>query len=224
MFTSPSFYLEKLYPMQNDVLRIVATLDTGFYLSGGTAISRVYCHHRFSDDLDLFVNDQAQFALWGERIVAALLRQSEWQCQVIQKDEQFFRLNLVWQDVGLKIDLVNDVPAHIGQIRYHGELGRVDSAENILANKLSAVISREEPKDLADIWGLSKLCGLSIEDAITDAQSKAAGIFPVALARVLLSASLEDWSAIRWQNAPSAERYLADLYHLGETLILGPSA
>jgi hypothetical protein len=223
MSTNSSFYLEKLYPLQNEVLHIVSLLDTGFYLTGGTAVSRAYCHHRFSDDLDLFVNDHPQFTLWGERIVAALTKQAEWQCQVIQKDEQFFRLNLSWQEVWLKIDLVNDVPAHIGEIKNHPELGRVDSVENLIANKLSALIGREEPKDLADIWGLSKLPDLSIEAAIGNAQSKAAGIFPVALARILLSASIADWKTIRWQEPPFVDSYLADLHQLGESLILGHS-
>jgi len=30
---------------------------TPFYLTGGTALSRGYFNHRYSDDLDLFVNN-----------------------------------------------------------------------------------------------------------------------------------------------------------------------
>lgn len=31
-----AFYFDQLYPMQDEVLRFVNALDTGFYLSGGT--------------------------------------------------------------------------------------------------------------------------------------------------------------------------------------------
>ena len=47
--------------------------------------------------------------------------------------------------IDLKIEMINDVPAHIGPIAVHPQLGRIDSAENILANKITAVVSREEP-------------------------------------------------------------------------------
>lgn len=50
----PSFYLEQLYPLQDKALALIVAQDTGFYLSGGTASSRGYLNHRFSDDLDLF--------------------------------------------------------------------------------------------------------------------------------------------------------------------------
>jgi len=32
-------------------------LPVEFYLTGGTTLSRVYLHHRYSDDLEFFVND-----------------------------------------------------------------------------------------------------------------------------------------------------------------------
>jgi predicted nucleotidyltransferase component of viral defense system len=31
-------------------------IPVGFYLTGGTALSRAYLNHRYSDDLDFFVN------------------------------------------------------------------------------------------------------------------------------------------------------------------------
>jgi hypothetical protein len=52
----------------------------------------------------------------------------------------------------------------------------LDSAENILANKITALLDCEEPKDLADIWGFCMKMGLPIENAIEHADSKAAGV------------------------------------------------
>jgi hypothetical protein len=60
----------------------------------------------------------------------------------------------------------------------------------------------------------------SLLEAITGAQGKAAGIFHADLARLLLSATYDDWASVRWITAPPAEQFLRDLQCLGETLIL----
>jgi hypothetical protein len=62
--------------------------------------------------------------------------------------------------------------------------------------------------------------GLSLISAIEEAQSKAAGIFPVDLARVLCSVTRADWELIRWINPPDEQQFVGDLYRLGEKLIL----
>jgi hypothetical protein len=211
-------YFEVLYPFQDRVIKVINQADTGFYLTGGTAASRGYLEHRFSDDLDYFVNDDSRFGLWVERLIQAL--SAGWDCNVMMKEERFARLNLAQKDVSLKIELINDVPARVGKIQNHPVLGRLDSAENILANKVSALLDREEPKDMADIWGFCCRKGLKIQDAITNAQSKAAGIFPADLGRILCSVNHADWEAIRWIQAPSAENFIAQLNRLGESLLL----
>ena len=187
-----SRYFDELYPFQDQVLKLVDSAGTAFYLTGGTALSRGYLHHRLSDDLDFFVNDE----------------------------ERFVRLMLTNNDVPLRIEMVNDVPAHVGPIVQHDVLGRLDSAENILANKVTALIDRNEPKDLADIWGLCCKMLLPLKPAIDDAKSKAAGVFPADLARVLCSATKEHWQVVQWIDAPPVDQFLRDLHGLGERLIL----
>lgn len=123
-------------------------------------------------------------------------------------------------DFTMKLECVNDVPARLGEVIDHPTLGLLDSPENILANKITALIDREEPKDLADVWGFCCCRHLSLQSALEGARSKAAGIFPADLARVLCSASREDWELIRWIEAPPADQFLEDLVKLGEDLIL----
>jgi hypothetical protein len=215
-----TFYFNRLYPFQDRILGILNEVDTAFYLTGGTAASRGYLQHRFSDDLDLFVNDDERFGVWSDRLIQVLLQRSGCQVDVLLREARFVRLNLFAQDIALKIELVNDVPAYVGQVRSHPVLGRLDSPENILANKITALIDREEPKDLADVWGFCCRMGLSLNDAISGAQGKAAGIFPLDLARILCSVSRKDWEIVRWIEAPDVDQFVADLYQLGEQLIL----
>ncbi|MFZ5862302.1 MAG: hypothetical protein ACOYXR_05620 [Nitrospirota bacterium] len=166
------------------------------------------------------MNDDPRFARWTDRVVHGLADAPDWTIDVIQRDAQFARLSLQTPDATLKIELVNDVPSRIGDIRPHPVLGRMDSPENILANKVTAVIDRREPKDLADIWGFCSLMGLSLDHALTDAHSKAAGLFPADLARVLCAATPADWAAVRWITSPTPDDFVRELRHLGERLIL----
>jgi len=66
------------------------------------AASRGYLHHRFSEDLDLFVNDDDRFSLWAERLIQ-ILQKHNWNCQVLLKEARFVRFNtldggLAWMD------------------------------------------------------------------------------------------------------------------------------
>lgn len=214
------YYFDELYPLQDRVLKIVSHLETAFYLTGGTASSRGYLHHRFSDDLDFFVNDDPRFALWSDRVIHALSGNGDWQIDVLQRDDRFARITLTEEDRLLKIEMINDVPSRVGTPWRHETLGLLDSPENILANKITAVVDRQEPKDLADIWGFCCKMGLSLFVAITDARSKAAGIFPADLARVLCSAGKTDWELVRWIDPPEVKKYLGDLMQLGDRLII----
>ena len=86
-----SFYINQLYPFQDQVLHDLAAIETGFHLTGGTALSRGYLNHRFSDDLDLFVNDDANFQLWADRCIQAFSQSAGWSCQVTQREERYVR-------------------------------------------------------------------------------------------------------------------------------------
>lgn len=218
-----NFFINTLYPFQDDVLRLITSLETEFYLTGGTAASRAYLQHRFSEDLDFFVNYDDRFAEWIEQIIRAISQQKAWQTDVLSKQEYFARMLLKRADTTLKLEFVNDVPFRVGNVTNHPVLGKLDTAENILANKVTAALGREEPKDLADIWGFCTQMGLSIHEAIRSAQGKAAGIFPPDFARVLLSATKSDWELIRWLNPPDSAQFVGDLHRIGEQIILSTS-
>jgi len=61
---------------------------------------------------------------------------------------------------------------------------------------------------------------LSLNDALLDAKSKAAGVFPADLARVLCSVTKADWESVRWIKSPDAETFISRLQSLGQSLIV----
>jgi predicted nucleotidyltransferase component of viral defense system len=214
------FYFRRLYPLQDEILGQVHRTGTGFYLTGGTAASRAYLQHRFSDDLDLFVNDVADFPVQADRVAHALRASTKWNCQILQREERIVRLVVDQQDMNLKIEMINDVPSRVGTIRNHAILGLLDSPENILANKVSTLIDRREPKDFADIWGFCSRMGLSLRHALESSAGKAAGIFAADLARLLCQVTVSDWELVRWIVAPPFEHYRSELFKLGEDILL----
>ena len=113
MAAARDFYLSRLYPLQDRIFVRLASIDTGFYLTGGTAASRGYLHHRFSDDLDFFVNDDDRFGLWARRVVQTLVDSGEWTVAVIQQEQRFVRLTVTERDVILKIVNVHPNPIRL---------------------------------------------------------------------------------------------------------------
>ncbi|MBM4145129.1 MAG: nucleotidyl transferase AbiEii/AbiGii toxin family protein [Nitrospira sp.] len=173
------YYNNVLYPLQDMAISVFR--ESPFYLTGGTALSRGYYNHRYSDDLDYFVNDHAEFRRIAE-IQSVKLQKLFSDAETDYKGEHFYRIFIGHER--LKIELINDVPSHTGQMVNHPALGIIDSRENILANKITAIVDRTLPKDIVDLFILLK-DGLSIKKALTDAGSKAAGISPLLIARIL---------------------------------------
>lgn len=216
----PSFFTDQLYPLQDKVLQVVKQEITGFYLTGGTALARGYLFHRFSDDLDFFTNLNPNFGLWCEQVAFALSKHEGWQTKVTIRQQYFMRIFVQEAGVDLKLEFVNDVPSRVGDVWDHPTLGRIDTLENMLANKLTAALNRRAAKDIADIWAMCVGRKLSIPEAITGAQSKAAGIYPVGIAEVLFNVTHADWEAVRWIAPPDPDQYICELKALAESLIL----
>lgn len=66
----------------------------------------------------------------------------------------------------------------------HPQFGLIDSKENILTNKITAAIDRIMPKDIVDIYFLLK-DGVSLKQALINIHSKAAGIAPLYVAKII---------------------------------------
>jgi predicted nucleotidyltransferase component of viral defense system len=139
------YYLNIVYPLQDKVLKIIAQLPVDFYLTGGTVLSRVYLHHRYSDDLDFFVNDAANFKSQVNRVIQALT-ESGTPFDIANADEGYARLFVFAGDNALKLDFVNDVPFRSGTPGVTNLFDRTDNIHNILSNKVTA-LGRYSSKD-----------------------------------------------------------------------------
>ena len=107
------YYQNTLYPLQDKVLEIIGQLPVGFYLTGGTALSRAYLHHRYSDDLDFFVNGVTDFKLQVNTIVKAFADAGHL-IDTSVADDGFARIFIFDGESSLKLDFVNDVPFRSG--------------------------------------------------------------------------------------------------------------
>lgn len=210
------YYSNILYPLQDKVFPVFK--DTPFYLTGGTALSRGYYNHRYSDDLDYFVNYHPDFQRLSQIQIDKLQKIFK-DAETDYRGEYFCRI-FVGQE-RLKIEMVNDVPSHIGQLVNDPVLGIIDSKENILANKVTAIVDRTLPKDIVDIYFLLK-DGLSIRKALTDAKSKAAGISPLLIAKIFaeFDYTIVD-DEIKWVTPVSSETIKQYLRNLSIDIIEG---
>jgi hypothetical protein len=230
MIAYEKFYREKLYPFQDGILVIVRLIDVPFYLTGGTAISRHYSPVRYSDDLDLFVNRYPEFPKGVERFYSALERESRGGAFSILTDrvsrfedyaQIFLQLPAEDEAVTLKLDLVNDVAPHYGDLEWDNTLGRVDSWRNILSNKISALF-RIEAKDVVDVWAVDRIRRFNWAEIIREASAKEAGLDPVVLYDLLKSFPKEALSAIKWIDPkPDETLFVADLQVMAAEIFEG---
>lgn len=190
---SESFYSEKLYPLQDSVLAEIGKIKTTFYLTGGTAISRFMLHHRYSDDLDFFVNRHPAFQREVDTLVDAVRVCGE--VTVSFRGEDFFRILVTREGVTLKIEFVNDVGYRVGEPEQHATGFLIDSWQNILANKITA-LSRQAAKDLVDILFISICHRFNWEEAINHARQKDAWIAEQEIANLLLDFRMEKLSEV----------------------------
>src|SRR5450759_3603027 len=51
----------KLYRIPDKLLLALKQVMSSFYLTGGTALGRFYLNHRYSEDLDFFINKSVIF-------------------------------------------------------------------------------------------------------------------------------------------------------------------
>ena len=182
--------MEILTPFQQEVLKAIGqtAIARNFYLTGGTALSAFYLHHRYSVDLDFFTADPTAIAQVAPEMTAA--------GQQVGAEVTFTRtlnsfLECFLQRQGgerVEMDFAQDTPYRLAPVEESAEYHiQIDNLTDIAANKLSALFDRAEPKDFVDVYFLCQEV-MTFAELVEQARNKHVGIddywLAVALQRV----------------------------------------
>lgn len=201
---------DKLTPLQRELLSAFFEHERGFFLTGRAALAGFYLHHRETDDLDLFTHQSEAFERGAHALRAAAERVSG-QLGVRQDSPGFRRYVVTRGHEAVVVDLVWErVPSAFPDKPERAGI-RIDPIEEILINKLTAVLSRAEERDVVDLLFLER-AGHRAEQALAAALAKDGGCTPAALAWVLSEIRVpEDAALPGGVSGRELQDFLADL-------------
>jgi len=213
--------------LQRRTLALLAPLSPGFVLTADGALAGFHLHHGVTRDLDLLF--RGKWELTTEPADAtALLHAAGLEVESLQASPSFRRLRVTDGVETCLLDLVADPVAPVSApatCEIDGQPVVVDSPHEILVNKLCALLSRAELRDLVDIRALLESGG-DLESALADAPRKDGGFSPLTLVWLL-----RDWpvevlardAGLPQEEVQAIERFRASLL---ERLLakVGPSA
>lgn len=204
-----------LSALQVRVLRALAGLEPPWTLTGGGALAGLYLGHRKTRDLDLFWHGLHVLPELSELLGA--LESEGVQVDVLRRTPAFVELRARSGDEVTVIDLVADpvptveVPT---RVEVDGISVQVDTLHEILVNKLNALLSRSELRDLVDLRALLA-AGADLPRGLVDAEQKDGGFSAATLAWVLKSLPI---AALGRANRVS-ETEVAELEGFRESLV-----
>jgi hypothetical protein len=180
--------------LQREVLEAFFRRENRFFLSGGAALAGFHVGHRQTHDLDLFTTMDILEGGEGALRQAALDLGAT--VESIQTAPDFRRRIVRRDPEAVVVDLVRDrAPQGPLPKQRFGDIV-VDPPQEILANKLCALLSRSELRDLVDVQALER-AGFAIEEALELAGKKDAGFTAGQLGYVLSQIDLGDSSEHR---------------------------
>lgn len=214
-----NFYKDFLYPLQDRVLQIVSSCKTDFYLTGGTALGRSYLNHRYSDDLDFFLNNHPDFKTQVTKIISSL-KQKGFKFRIVVNDDSFVRIFISENGIELKVEFINDVGVHKGDFIIDLVLGKTDNILNILSNKICA-LARNEAKDIADIIYISLKYPFNWMEIIEDAKNKDMWVNEIDISMIISSFSVDRLRTIKWINDPDYSIIRNNLEVIAKEIAMG---
>lgn len=210
----------RLYLLQDKFLSWFHTLNYPFYLTGGTALGRFYLNHRFSEDLDFFVNNDPDYTSYIGEVKNKITSQFSVNIDQSLFDEDYTRFFIWEDDLSLKIELINDVPYYAGKPEIY-RYGTVDNPLNILANKLTSIVGRDEPKDMFDIIHIARMYAFNWQDIFHHAKQKVV-INELDVEQRMASFPVEWFQNVNWLRTPPDPGSLArSVRQIADDFLLG---
>lgn len=127
---------------------------------GDTALAEYYLGHCQSDDIDLFTLEDGAIASLASRLTAGLrarIHGRRVDTQVVSPT-----LRRVWVEVDdgerVKVELIRDSPPRFDEPSVVEGMP-IASLTDISVGKLGAFVTRDEVRDLVDLWGIERLAG-----------------------------------------------------------------
>ena len=84
-----------------------------------------------------------------------------------------------------------------------------------------AAVFRYEPKDVADIWIISRNRSFSWRDIVSEALRKEGGVDPVALHDILCSVPELELARVAWSSPVDLKALLSDLSAIADDILFG---
>ncbi len=178
-----------LSPLQSSFLQAFFQITDAYYLTGGTALSAYYLHHRYSEDLDFFTQDDDAFQA-ADAITIKACRELKIAFTPVRITSYFKHFRVGTPEDPLTLHFSRDYAPSIKPATRFGNL-LVDSIEDITANKICAALGRTEIKDLLDLYFLD-LAGYTVPKYFELAQQKDAGLSLEVLAYALSQFELHE--------------------------------
>jgi len=220
------YYEENLYPLQDGVMSTISKCGVRFFLTGGTALSRAYYNHRYSDDLDFFLNDDDDYPAQVKEIFFKLKEDNFFWSSTVDfiSNKNFTSFKVGWNksETLLKLDFVNDVASHFGEIVRTDLFVRTDSIRNMLSNKLTALF-RFAAKDVVDIREIALHEKIDWQQTINDARQKEAGLEIPIICDILQGMPQSEFETIAWTKKPSWQEFRGDIDRIIHEMISGES-
>ncbi|OGP76283.1 MAG: hypothetical protein A2V86_15120 [Deltaproteobacteria bacterium RBG_16_49_23] len=151
--------MEILTSIQKKILHCLSFLPDreAFYLTGGTALSAFFLHHRRSRDLDFFTPVEDLILPFSQRLEAYLIKASL-RVQRLRGFRSFVELSVNSEDDTTAVHFGLDSPFRFEQPSEFEEIPgvKVDSLIDIATNKLLTLFGRAELRDFIDVYFLIK--------------------------------------------------------------------
>ncbi len=181
---------------QQTLLSLFATskdICNNFYLSGGTALAEYYLHHRYSEDLDFFSENEVD-----PMAIQIFLKSISAKVGIKKIDfQQSFNRNLIFlhfEDEIIKTEFTYYPFTQIEQPKIINGLN-VDSLIDIAVNKTFTIYQKPRSRDFIDLYLILQGNNWSFSDLRNKARAKFdTPVDPIQMAQQLLeSANLEDF-------------------------------
>jgi predicted nucleotidyltransferase component of viral defense system len=201
-----------LSSLQIDFLRAFSRsrINDSFFLTGGTALSAFYLHHRYSEDIDLFTGHE-QMVAHVTPVLQDIATQAGWHLNITKEFSTFIEAFITHATESIKVHFAQDAPFRLKGTARNEEYGiNVDNELDIACNKLSALFDRYAEKDFVDIYFLSKEF-MPLDRLFTEARKKHVGMDEYWLAVALKN--VDKISVLPRMIKPITVKELQDFFH-----------